>query len=206
MNWSDGAGAAGASEGQLSLFGLPPARFNDRLFFALFPDAPAVEAIVRHQGQSGSSFGINGHPHRADRLHVTLVHIDDYESLPKGVVEAAGRAADALREPPIELSFDRLASFNGALGHCPFVLRAADDANPGLIAFQHALRKALMKAGLKYQSGSSFTPHVTLLYGDLAMLSQAIEPIGWTASEFVLVHSLLGKGVYNILGRWPLLG
>jgi 2'-5' RNA ligase len=79
-------------------------------------------------------------------------------------------------------------------------------ANPSLAAFQHALATALSKAGLRHRAGQAFTPHVTLLYGDREVQPQPIEPLRWTAGEFVLVHSLLGKSVYKPLGRWSLQG
>jgi RNA 2',3'-cyclic 3'-phosphodiesterase len=49
-------------------------------------------------------------------------------------------------------------------------------------------------------------PHVTLMYADRRVDSEAIAPIGWTVTEFVLVHSLLGRSQYLALGRWPLRG
>jgi hypothetical protein len=32
----------------------------------------------------------------------------------------------------------------------------------------------------------------------------AIEPLAWRVAEFVLVHSVVGQGGYQILGRWAL--
>jgi 2'-5' RNA ligase len=42
---------------------------------------------------------------------------------------------------------------------------------------------------------------VTLLYDECGIKEQPIEPISWTVNEFVLVHSLLGKGRYIPLGK-----
>lgn len=61
-----------------------------------------------------------------------------------------------------------------------------------------------MKAGLAKQVEKTFTPHTTLLYDGQRIESQAIDPVGWTAREFVLVHSELKKTRHNILARWPL--
>jgi len=33
---------------------------------------------------------------------------------------------------------------------------------------------------------------------------QPVEPFEWTVREFVLIHSLLGRTEYRVLGRWPL--
>jgi len=34
---------------------------------------------------------------------------------------------------------------------------------------------------------------------------QAVEPIAWTAHEFALVRSFIGRSQYEVLARWPLL-
>lgn len=49
-----------------------------------------------------------------------------------------------------------------------------------------------------------YTPHISLLYDDQCMAEQAVETIGWTVREFVLVHSLLGQGQHVPLAHWPL--
>jgi 2'-5' RNA ligase len=45
---------------------------------------------------------------------------------------------------------------------------------------------------------------VTLLYDEHRVARQCVEPIAWTAREFALVRSLLGKSQYEVLARWPL--
>jgi len=47
---------------------------------------------------------------------------------------------------------------------------------------------------------------VTLLYDDVLVQERAVEPIRWTVSEFVLVHSLLGQTRHIPLARWSLGG
>jgi 2'-5' RNA ligase len=59
-------------------------------------------------------------------------------------------------------------------------------------------------AGVRHKSGKQFTPHVTLLRDRISVPEQEIEPICWTAREFVLVHSLLGQTQHIPLGRWSL--
>jgi len=48
---------------------------------------------------------------------------------------------------------------------------------------------------------TNFTPHVTLLYDPRSVEEHPIEPISWTVSEFVLIHSMQG---HAHLARWPL--
>ena len=82
------------------------------------------------------------------------------------------------------------------------MLRSHDGAT-GVTALQHALGTALAKAGLAARPSA---PHLTLLYDACRVDEQAIDPVGWTVREFVLVHSLLGQTTYIPLGRWPLRG
>jgi RNA 2',3'-cyclic 3'-phosphodiesterase len=49
-----------------------------------------------------------------------------------------------------------------------------------------------------------YTPHMTLLYDSAGVAEHAIEPVSWRATEFRLVHSLLGQTKHISLGSWPL--
>ena len=60
---------------------------------------------------------------------------------------------------------------------------------------------AIASKGLRSLAKKDFTPHVTLLYAERNVEEHPIEPIGWTVSEFVLIHSMRG---HVHLGRWPL--
>jgi 2'-5' RNA ligase len=189
---------------QLSFAEIEPPRLNDRLFFAVFPDAAAaasIEPLARHLR---GAHRLTGTLIEKARLHVTLFHIGDYVALPQGVVDAACKAAASVAVPAFDVVFDRVGSF-GKSGKRPFVLQGGEGVG-ALIEFQRALGAALAKAGVASKSGiAGFTPHVTLLYGDREVVTQPIEPIRWKVGEFVLVHSLLGKTRYLPLGRWPLL-
>ncbi len=48
-----------------------------------------------------------------------------------------------------------------------------------------------------------FTPHLTLLRDGRHVAEQAVERIGWTAREVVLVHSLLGQTTHRHVARIP---
>lgn len=47
---------------------------------------------------------------------------------------------------------------------------------------------------------------MTMLYDNRVIEEHALEPIRWTATEFVLVLSHLGKTHHQWLARWPLTG
>ena len=176
---------------------------TDRLFFALFPDAETAGRIAQCAQQLRTEHGLHGTPLKTERFHITLHHLGDYAGLPQGVIDMAGKAAEAVKASPLTVTFDRAVSFSSSPRNRPFVLRG-DTGLAGLMAFQQALSLEMTKAGLGRWAKSAYTPHITLLYDDRAVAEQAVEPITWTAHEFVLVRSLIGQTLHVPLARWPL--
>jgi RNA 2',3'-cyclic 3'-phosphodiesterase len=192
------------------LFGsLPPIKPTDRLFFALFPSEEAIPQIVKTSQQLRDEHGLTGKSLSNDRLHVTLHHVGDYAGgLPIGLVEVAKEVASMIAMPTFEVTFDRAMSFAGSPRNKPFVLRGNESRAGGLVdlmAFQKTMYLAMYRAGLQGpRANAKFAPHVTLMYDSQGMAEQAVEPVRWTAHEFVLVHSLLGQTRHIHLGRWPI--
>ncbi|MBL8579135.1 MAG: hypothetical protein JNK47_18095 [Mesorhizobium sp.] len=50
----------------------------------------------------------------------------------------------------------------------------------------------------------NFRPHLTLSYNRQFVPPRAIDPVTFTATEFVLIHSRLWLSEYRILQRWAL--
>ena len=189
---------------QLALTGFDAQpQLTDRLFFALFPDAATAERMAGRALALRAEHGLRGQPLHTERLHVTLHHLGDYAGLPRGVTGMAREAAAMVKAEPFELRFDRVLSFKRA-SKLPFVLRG-DEGLAAVTQFQQQLGAAMKRVGLGKWVQAAYTPHVTLLYDDHAVAGQATDPIAWTAQEFVLVHSLIGKTVHLPLARWPLL-
>lgn len=196
------------------LFGqIPPPKPTDRLFFALFPSEKAIPQIVKVSQQLRDEHGLTGKSLSNDRLHVTLHHVGDYAGgLPSGLVEAAQEAASKIAMPAFDVTFDRAMSFAGRPRNRPFVLRGNESVKQGsegglaaLMAFQKTMYLAMCRAGLQGpRANAKFAPHVTLMYDDQGIPEQAVEPVSWSAHDFVLVHSLLGQTRHIHLGRWPL--
>lgn len=178
---------------------------TDRLFFAVFPDAETADRIAELAASLRADLGLTGRPLRADRLHVTINHLDDFSGVPERVVAAASQAAAAVKAAPFEAAFDRAASFQSRRDHKPFVLQGGAALAP-LLAFQKALGLEMAKAGLGGYVEKAFTPHVTLLYDARVAPETSVEPVRWTVRELVLVHSLLGQTRHVALGRWALGG
>ncbi|VTU34093.1 2'-5' RNA ligase [Variovorax sp. PBS-H4] len=184
-----------------------PQRPNtDRLFFALLPDAPAIARIERLIEDLRHDHGLKGRSLGASRFHVTLLHLGAFPGVPQVLVDAACAAVQALAViPALQLGFDCVGSFSRRPSNMPLVLLGED----GLIAakaFQQALCKAMVRAGEADGGAAHYTPHLTLLYDDTHVARRAVDPITWTANEFVLVRSLLGQGRHEVLARWSLHG
>ena len=100
--------------------------------------------------------------------------------------------------PPFLASFDYVESFSGGA----LVLRGRDGV-AGLEMLHAQLANVLRSKKVKLAS-SVFTPHVTLLRDRRLLPLKAVVPIEWTVTQFVLVHSLLGKTIHRPLARFPL--
>ena len=187
---------------QTSLFGDGPEP-TDRLFFAIFPPADAALNAAAIAEDLRERHRLRGKPLASDRLHVTLNHLGDYAGVPNDIVAAAMRAGAAISAPAFEVGFDRVTSFSSRPRNKPVILRGEEGLAP-LIAFQQALALQMRKAGLGRLAEQNYVPHVTLLYDDAGVTQEAIEPVGWSVREFVLVHSLLGQTRHIVLARWPL--
>lgn len=187
---------------QLLLPGLEAPKAQHNLFFAIMPDADAVERLAGLATHLRDQHGLTGKLIEKERLHVSLHQVGEFVALPQHFVAMALEAASTVSMPAFELTFDRATSFKGPRGN-PFVLVG----RKGLSEFkelQQTLGTAMRKAGFKRRVAPGKTPHVTMLYDDELVAEEAVETIAWTAREFVLVHSLLDQSIYHVLARWPL--
>ncbi len=175
---------------------------TDRLFFALFPSTTAAAQIYSVQQDLRVRHGLWGRPIAMGRLHVTLAHLGDYPSLPTDIVARARDVAGRMGGAPIEVTFDSALSFTGRARNRPFVLQSKGGTED-VKAFQRQLGAAMKSCGLG-RFARPYTPHMTLLYDTAGVTEHPIDPITWTAVEFVLVHSLLGQTRHVRLGAWQL--
>ena len=184
--------------------GLLPAP-TDRLFFAVLPDAAATTQAGTITDMLFSAHGLSGRRLNPRRLHVTLDFVGDFAGLPVEVVARAQGAGDALRHAPVAIRFDRAGSFVRRHRTLPLVLRGGSQVIP-LIAFQHALGQAMARQGFRHVPSAHYTPHMTLLYDPRYVAAREVTPVEWTAREFVLIRSVIGKSKYEVMGRWALDG
>jgi 2'-5' RNA ligase len=176
-----------------------------RLFFALMPDA-----ATRHEINHAAALVQQQHPElrarwvRPERFHATLNFLGDFPALPDDVVEKARVAANGMRAAPFAWTLDYVASFRGREPPC--VLRGSQVPEPLLVLWR-TMHTKLVETGLRLRNERQFTPHVTLAYARHE-LPQAVPvpPIVWQVDRLVLVHNVVGKGNYQILGSWALSG
>ena len=174
-----------------------------RLFFALMPDdATRARLAAAAEALRTSHSGLRARWINPNRYHATLNFLGDHAALRPTLVDGAIAAADKIQAAPFAWALDSAASFRGREPPC--VLRSAEVPAPMQQLWQ-SLSHALALAGQGGHLERSFTPHVTLAYSHGAMLEPAaIALVTWQVTEFVLVHSVIGQGSYEVLGRWRL--
>jgi 2'-5' RNA ligase len=193
-----------------------PAR---RLFFALWPDEPMREAMVRATREAVRAGG--GRPVPADNLHLTLAFLG---SIPERrlaeLTEIAraealkGEAASAHSEGDhLELALDRLEYWWAA--HLLCALPAEPPA--AVAALARRLQECLALNGFVADPNSSgsvgvditrpFRPHVTLMRKvHRRPRTMEMQPVTWSFAAFVLVDSqrMPEGSVYSVLESFPL--
>ncbi len=183
--------------------GAPP-RPTDRLFFALRPDAQTAELVMQRLAALRKTLGLKGRSLKAEHLHITLHHVGDFPAFPAELVHRLLQAGQALHAQALPICLDAVLSFGRQnRRNNPLVLLAGEPLEP-LRAFHRSLGVHLQGAGVTGLR-SKFTPHLTLLYDDALIELQAVEALRWTATEFLLIDSLIGQARHVVLGRWPLL-
>ena len=184
----------------------PPAHAGPhRLFFALWPDAPArarleqaTQAVVQTRG---------GRPVPAEQLHLTLAFL--------GAVPAARRAellalapvavrAAGLVDAPLALTLGQLERWSGPQVLC--VLPIHPPAALGALA--RSLTRTLGAAGFTPDL-KPFRPHVTVARKVVHPSETVpIAPVRWTFERVALIESrTLERGpVYSVVETCPLYG
>jgi 2'-5' RNA ligase len=170
---------------------------TDRLLFLVYADPPAAAAAVEFGRGLRHEYGLRGSPILQRHIHSTLWHVgDDVSPPPPALIATLATCANRVSMPPFKVSFDRVESFTGGA----LVLRG-EEGVIGLEWLHENLAAALCMRGTR-----SFVPHVTLLRDKRHLLpSIPVAPVEWTVTEFVLVHSLLGKTTHRVLARFPLI-
>jgi 2'-5' RNA ligase len=174
---------------------LPDGGGTQRLFFALWPDSAAAQALAELAGVLAP--GLAGKAVPMEKIHLTLAFLGE---LPPQALERAITAGDVVRAGEFDLALDHAGSFRGAR-----VAWAGTSTMPGGLARLHAeLRSALIGQALPVEE-RPFAPHATLVRKIARPLPRTdLRAIAWTAEGFSLMRSERGSGRYTTLAAWDL--
>lgn len=197
--------------GQVSLFG---AEASDKprygLFVAIFPADPVRSALGALNLALKGRHGLAGTPVGDSRLHVTLADLGEHVEFEPGFVESVIEALSRVKAPAFEVGFDRAMSFQrkGSNAH-PFVLCPSDGCELSQLLdlrsdIVQALGHARLSRAQRAELARPFNPHMTFRYDHNLVAVHEVDAPRWTATEFVLVKSLIGATVHVPLQIWPL--
>lgn len=173
-----------------------------RLFFAIFPDAAALQAIGRVATDLKAAKTIRGRWTAPAKYHITARFLGDYSETAEAVVVRAKAAAAQVQAAAFEITFDRIVTFRGRY-QSPCVLRCTPQSEAAVRTLWRGLGVALSVTPEQEQTERRFLPHLTIAYGDRMLDAPVgIEPIVSRIEEFALVDS--HESSHVVRASWPL--
>ncbi len=166
----------------------------ERLFFALRPPPELARRIV------AAAAWLGGDLLAAERLHVTLLILDDLAGPPPALIAALREVGAAVKAPPFTVALDRLV----VAGRWAALRPGA--ANPPLAALYDQLARLARSLGIAERRDHRFNPHMTLGYRAAATRPERVRSVSWTAGELLLIRSHLGRTRHEVVDRWALTG
>jgi RNA 2',3'-cyclic 3'-phosphodiesterase len=198
--WNDGPHPSAVSDEAFS-------HHSDTLFFGLRPPSDIAARAHRSGDDVRNAHGLRCPLIGRERLHLSLLGFDSPRILPEEAVDALRCVGATVVMPQFRIELNRMMSFGKKSDRArkrAFVLAGDDETTPGIAMLRRQIICALRLAGCRATIPVSFNPHMTLFWDRHDPGEQPIEELGWTARDFVLIHSLHGLGKHEELGRWPL--
>ena len=171
---------------------------SQRLFFALWPDAPARAALRTLANDVAARR--EGRAPREDNLHVTLAFLGDVNAGRIARLEPIG-ATCASACAPFLLTLDALGGASRGIAWL-----APRRVPPSLAALHAALTGALEREDFPVER-RRYRPHVTLARQcTLPVRRHAVAPVVWRVERLSLVASRPSPQgpVYSDIATWPL--
>ena len=165
-----------------------------RLFFAI-QRPPETNARIREEAWRWSGGARLVAP---ERHHITMAILDDHSSLPAGLVERMCAIGGSTAIEPFRIAFSRVDENGGSVVLLP------DEPSGPLSNLRRQFLEGMRRGGIRQRRGYSFSPHMTVAYRNGSSSSQAVDPLGWTVQEIVLIDSHVGRSHHEVLGRWKL--
>jgi RNA 2',3'-cyclic 3'-phosphodiesterase len=162
-----------------------------RLFFAIWPPAPAARALVEWTEEVRALSG--GRRTAEGNIHLTLAFLGDAE--PARALAAAKRVAGEPHRLPMEIA-----------RYVHGMVWAAPKETPAPLARLHAaLAMELFREEFILER-RPFAAHVTLLRNARGAVLPALPAIDWPVGEFVLMRSSLSRrgASYDVIERFKL--
>lgn len=148
--------------------------------------------------------GVSPH-YGVNRYHCTMLPLGLWETWTAERVAHLIAALERFDFEPFRVEFDRIGP---GQGNGVALKPRGGLRGPG--AFHRALRDHLLRAGVVWELPETykFGLHLHLAYRGphrgWAGTTVPIDPIGWLADEFALVHSIDGDQQHEVLRRWPM--
>jgi RNA 2',3'-cyclic 3'-phosphodiesterase len=170
-----------------------------RLFFALWPAAPAAQSL--HSWALAAHALTGGRVTRAETIHLTLAFLGD---VPGEQVAALNECAGKVRGRAFDLRLDE-----GRWWRHNNIVWAGPKIMPEALRDLAEQLDGVLKAGGFRTEKRAFKAHVSLIRR--AIKGDALPefvPIEWRVNEFVLVRSALSAAgpAYAVVSRLPLSG
>jgi RNA 2',3'-cyclic 3'-phosphodiesterase len=172
-----------------------------RVFFAVWPDAPAAAALGVLAGELARR--MSGRAPPAANLHLTIAFVGAIPAERVPALQEIGRDA-AARAGRFALALDRVGTFRDG----GIVWAGATSVPPEITRLAQALSEGLAAAGFAVDP-RPFHPHVTLARRCRRAAELAISPpIAWTVTRLVLNVSSLSSSAprYEDRDGWRLGG
>ena len=168
-----------------------------RVFFSLWPDAAALDALEAAAAAATECCG--GRRLRRESLHLTLAFIG---AVTPAQLESLLILANDLQAEPFDLTLEHLGWWprNG------IVWAGSRAVPPRQLRLFDEMTRALVAGGFSVDARPYF-PHITLLRnGRCKGLPELKEPISWRVDAITLVESSLQAtgSNYRVLACWPL--
>ncbi len=173
------------------------AKSTQRVFFALWPDAPARAIIAGLAREVALESG--GRPTALNHTHLTLAFVGEQPAIR---VDSLRRLAGVVRARGFMLALDEIGGFR----RTGIAWLGSSTAQPELAALHDDLTRALQSRGFPVDE-RPYAPHLTLARRSTTVIDRRLsQPIRWRVNSFTLMASELASSgpAYRTIAEWSL--
>ncbi len=183
--------------------GLAGVRLYAPIFFAIYPDATVLPAILESRRRLVRELGLRKFAARpAGLLHVSIAECGKPSRLRQPLELALLAAFERFSFPAFDIRLDKRARFG--VDDRAFVLVADEATQATMHGLRNALADAQQSCGLTGKR-TVVVPHLTLGYCDeLPDERVPVPPVTFRATAVDLVVSNQGHSEHLLLARWSL--